>query len=84
MLHRDLKPSNLLLNANCDLKARNHAKPRLRRTPRAWDGACWPHTAAADNAAQICDFGLARSGSEREYMTGAQSYDGSCCASSTR
>ena len=60
MLHRDLKPSNLLLNANCDLKVRPQGVCDARHA-----------TAYLTTSTQICDFGLARSGTEREYMTGA-------------
>jgi serine/threonine protein kinase len=39
VLHRDLKPSNILLNGNCDLKARAMTPP-LPHTPAAKRTRC--------------------------------------------
>ena len=62
VLHRDLKPSNLLLNGNCNLKARPPARPHARcardesaRPPHLW---------------QVCDFGLARVAHPEENHSG--------------
>ena len=76
VIHRDLKPSNILLNSNCDLKARPIAvlawrcasvvypsiHPRRRRPHPSIHRYTYtyPHIPTQPPPKQICDFGLSR------------------------